>query len=295
MLAARFGYLCDTMGEGPGLSSSNQGNGLLSERNRPAAGSLTCWVFFGGDVPGKPFCSGAVVYTLPKAGAAGSGSSLHWILSKPQDCSKALDWLGYSLVDRPQPAPDSPHYCHNLAEAFPVVILILTVLFPLWLWSRCSSGVLWFPCLGEITVLSIFKVQIWRTELGDLLAPWLLQETLLTLAPAWRALEQPNLCSLLRGFCPPHCPLDDTDWITYLIAVHEDWQGRVSCKRVSLKPWSRILHQQPGLCLGAVTEHKLLFKELAHFATRVKSFGILVQNPLFWDSFPQTEFGFFSV
>lgn len=92
---------------------------------------LTCWVLFGGDVPGKPFCSG--VYTLSKAGAAGSGSSLHWILSKPQDCSKALDWLGYSLVDRPQPAPDSPHHCHNLAEAFPVVILILTVLFPLWL------------------------------------------------------------------------------------------------------------------------------------------------------------------
>lgn len=43
----------------------------------------------------------------------------------------------------------------------------------------------------------------------------------------------------------------------------------------------RILHQQPGLCLGAVTEHKLLFKELAHFGTRVKSFGILVQNSLF--------------
>lgn len=48
------------------------------------------------------------------------------------------------------------------------------MLFPLWLWSRRSSGVLWFPCLGEITVSSIFKVQIWRAELGDLLAPWLL-------------------------------------------------------------------------------------------------------------------------
>lgn len=34
-----------------------------------AVGSLTCWVFFGGDVPGKPVCSGAGVYTLhPRQG-----------------------------------------------------------------------------------------------------------------------------------------------------------------------------------------------------------------------------------
>lgn len=69
--------------------------------------------------------------------------------SKPRDCSRASDWLGYSLVDRPQPAPDSPHCCHRLAETFPVVILILTLLFPLWLWSRRSSSVLWFPCLEK--------------------------------------------------------------------------------------------------------------------------------------------------
>lgn len=55
----------------------------------------------------------------------------------------------------------------------------------------------------------------------------------------------------------------------------------VSGRHVSLKPWSGILHQHLGLCLGAVTEHELLFEELAHFAARVLSFGILVQNLLF--------------
>lgn len=119
MLAARLGYLWDTMGEGPGLSSSSQGNGLLSERNRPG-----CWQPHVLGVPWwrcpreaslfRSWC----VHSAPKAGGAGSGSSLLWILSKPQDCSKALHWLGYSLVDRPQPAPDSPHYCHHLAEPF---------------------------------------------------------------------------------------------------------------------------------------------------------------------------------
>lgn len=69
MLAARLGYLWDTMGEGPGLSSSSQGMGCSVRGTDLAAGSLMCWVFLGGDVPGKPVCSGAGVYTLhPKQG-----------------------------------------------------------------------------------------------------------------------------------------------------------------------------------------------------------------------------------
>lgn len=53
------------MGEVPGLSYSNQGNGLLSERSRLGCWQHQCWVFFlGGHVPGKPVCSGASVYVL---------------------------------------------------------------------------------------------------------------------------------------------------------------------------------------------------------------------------------------
>lgn len=214
-----------------------------------ATGSLTCWVFSWQRCPREAWC----VCTAPKAGAASSSSSLLWILSKPQDCSKALGCLGYSLVDRPWAAQQRHDLhlavaitaTHHLAEPFPVVFLILAVFSPLWLWFRCSSGLLWFPCLGEITVLSIFIVQESRA--------W---EPFSSLTPA--------------HFCWAHSlPLDDINWIAYLIAVCEDWQGVVSCRLVSLKPWSRILHQHPALCLGAVIEHKLLFKELAHFASCV--------------------------
>lgn len=87
----------DTMGEVPGLSYSNQGDGLLSERNRLGRWQPHMLGFSWQRCPREAWC----VCTAPKAGAAGSSSGLLWILSKPQDCSKTLGCLGYSLVDRP--------------------------------------------------------------------------------------------------------------------------------------------------------------------------------------------------
>lgn len=103
MLSTQLGYLCDTMGDGPGLGYSNKGSGLLSERNRPSRWQphmldFVWWRCLKETSLLRSWC----VCAAPKAGGAGSGSSLLWILSKPQACSKALDWLGYSLVDRPQ-------------------------------------------------------------------------------------------------------------------------------------------------------------------------------------------------
>lgn len=61
-----------------------------------------CWVFPWWTCPGEArlfrswcVCAG------PRGGEASSSSSLLWILSKPKDCSKSLDWLEYSLVGRP--------------------------------------------------------------------------------------------------------------------------------------------------------------------------------------------------
>lgn len=87
-----------------------------------AAASLMCWVFswwrcHRGASLFKSWCIGAA----PKAGGAGSGSSLLWILSKLQDCSKALDWLEYSLVDMPPAARQS----HDLHLTVPIIAIWL--------------------------------------------------------------------------------------------------------------------------------------------------------------------------
>lgn len=136
------------------------------------AGSLICWVFSWWRCPReaslfRSWC----VQAAPKADGAGFALD-------PIKATRLLQ--GFRLVGlfisghatnsmaEPQHAPDSLQYYHHLAEVFSVVFLILTVLLPLWLCSRCSSGLLWFPCLGEITVLSFFEVhkygeQSWGT------------------------------------------------------------------------------------------------------------------------------------
>lgn len=61
---------------GQGWVPAVRAMGCSVRRAELAAGSLTCWVFFGGDVPGKPVCSGAGVYTLhPEQVCSGSYQS----------------------------------------------------------------------------------------------------------------------------------------------------------------------------------------------------------------------------
>lgn len=216
-----------------------------------ASGSLAHWVFSWWRCPREAWC----VHTAPKAGAAGSSSSssLLWILSKPQDCSKALGCLGYSLR--------TGHKPHGRA----VTCTWQSPLLPSFGWnlSCCLSHL---DCVFPFVAL--IQVFIW---------------------PAVVSLSGRNncfvhLCSPFSSlnpayFCWAHSlPLDDINWITDLIALCEYWWGVLSCRLVSLKLWSRILHQHPSLCLEAVTEHKLLFKELAH----------LLHLFEFWDS--STEF-----
>lgn len=108
MLATQLGYLWWYHGWGARswIQWSGKWVAQWEDQTQPLAASYVGF-FLGGDVPGKPVYSGAGVYRLhPKQ----MELVLLWILSKPQDCSKALDWLGYSLVDMPQTAWQS----HNM-------------------------------------------------------------------------------------------------------------------------------------------------------------------------------------
>lgn len=120
------------MGEVPGLGYSNQGNGLLSERNRLGRWQRHVLGFSFVDMSQGSQSIQELVRMHCTQGA-GSSSSLLWILSKPQDCSKALDWLGYSLVGRPRAARQS----HDLHLTVPMTAIIWLKLFLL-SFSSCA-------------------------------------------------------------------------------------------------------------------------------------------------------------
>lgn len=108
----------DTMAEMPGPGYRNA---LLSERNRLSRWQPHVLGFLLAELSQEASLFRSwYVHAAPKAGGAGSSSGLLWILPKPQDCSKALDWLGYSLVDRPQAAWQS----HELHLTVPITAII---------------------------------------------------------------------------------------------------------------------------------------------------------------------------